>query len=225
MDINHSRRRSRGSLRALALNRAGRLTRGFTLIELLVVTAIIVIITGVILADNNRFGGVVQLQNLAYDVALSIREAQVYGISVAGLGASGNPFGSGYGMHFDVSTPQQYELFTDTAGSGIYAPSESIPPSPYAIESGYKIEALCVTPSGGAENCSAGKLDVVFKRPEPDAWISASVNGSETSCINNNAACESCARIVLMSPRGDLISVVVGSNGQISVGTAAQCDL
>ena len=65
----------------VALAKKGR-RRGFTLIELLVVVAIIVVITGLILANSNKFGGQTMLQNLSYDIALSLREAQVYGISV-----------------------------------------------------------------------------------------------------------------------------------------------
>jgi prepilin-type N-terminal cleavage/methylation domain-containing protein len=206
MDISYQRRRSRTGLRA------------FTLIELLVVTAIIVVVTSIILADNNRFGGVVQLENLAYDIALSIRQAQVYGISVAGLGGSANPFGAGYGMHFDMSDPQHYELFADTAGSGIYDPSENVSPSPYTIANGFRIASLCVTPPSGTENCNASTIDIVFKRPEPDAWISV----SGVSCIAESGACEEGARIVLASPRGDMMSVVVDVNGQISVQNGTQ---
>src|SRR3989344_4615422 len=50
--------------------------RGFTLVELMVVTGILVVITSLILANNTRFGGAVLLENLAYDIALSMRKAQ-----------------------------------------------------------------------------------------------------------------------------------------------------
>src|SRR3989344_1409035 len=53
-------------------------TKGFTLIELLVVSAIVVMLATVILSSHGKFGGQVLLQNFAYDVALSIRQAQVY---------------------------------------------------------------------------------------------------------------------------------------------------
>lgn len=197
---------------------------GFTLIELLVVCAIMIIVTSIILANNNQYGGQVLLQNFAYDVALSVRQAQVYGISVERFGSgSGSTFAAGYGMHFDSSLPTQYNLFADLDGTGIYDTSkaEDVSPSPYAINRGYKISDLCYTPSGsGSETCySSGggtpkTIDILFERPEPDAYIA--INGAQ--CYGAVAPqCESSARIVLQSPRGDTMSVSVEANGQIAV--------
>lgn len=193
-------------------------SRGFTLIELLTVTAIIVVVTAVVLANNNRFGGVVLLENLAYDVALSIRQAQVYGISVARFGPS--TFNAGYGIDFNLSSPNVYLLFADAVvPNGLYdCPSPGTSNcelvKTMAISSGYSIKSLCVTPSSGTETCSGvSRVDILFERPEPDAWISA----KGVSCILNTATCETAARIVVASPRGDNMSVVVDANGQISV--------
>ena len=49
--------------------------RGFTLIELIVVTGIIVVVSTLVLSSNARFGGAILLENLAYDVGLSVRKA------------------------------------------------------------------------------------------------------------------------------------------------------
>ncbi len=195
--------------------------RAFTLIELLVVVAIITIVSAVILANNNKFGGAALLQNLAYDVALSVREAQVYGISVKQTSAG--TFNSGYGMHFDITTLQNsetYHLFADVALSGIYMSGEDVSPSPYAIGQGFYIYKLCATPANGAEDCTPTKLDILFIRPEPDACIS--INGA--SQVNGSYVCSftyTGARIVLTSPRGDFMDVIIYSNGQISVQSDA----
>jgi prepilin-type N-terminal cleavage/methylation domain-containing protein len=187
---------------------------GFTLIELLVVIGIITVVSAVILANNNKFGGQALLQNLAYDIALSVREAQVYGISVKQNSAGA--FSSGYGMYFALATPGTYHLFADVAQSGVYAAHEDVSPSPYVIGRGFYISKLCVTPASGVENCTPTTLDIIFIRPEPDAWInptcSAGSNGNET-CTSLYTR----ARVVMTSPRGDVMSVVVYSNGQISV--------
>ena len=48
---------------------------GFTLVELLVTITIFVILTGVVLVNSNSFDNSVLLNNFAYDVALTIKEA------------------------------------------------------------------------------------------------------------------------------------------------------
>ena len=192
------------------------LDRAFTLIELLVVTALVVIISTVVLADNNRFGGVVQLEDLAYNIALSIRQAQVYGISVARF--QSGIFSAGYGVHLDSSpgNATSYVLFADvypTPPDGMFEPSDGELVSMTAISGGYQIEKLCAPAGSDEATCTAvSSLDILFKRPDPDAWISV----SGFSCLLGNT-CASNARIVLLSPRGDTMSVLVYANGQISV--------
>ena len=193
--------------------------KGFTLIELLVVTAILTIITSIVLVNNGRFGGVILLENLAYDIALSIREAQVYGISVRQFG-TGN-FGVGYGMHFLTSSPTTYVLFADAIESnGLYdgCPTEA---SCELVEStdiqrGYFIAGLCVPAGADEDSCTrVSRADILFKRPEPDACISK----EGASAISGNYACtgtQESVRIILESPRGDQMSVVVEATGQIS---------
>ena len=186
------------------------------MVELVVVTGIIVVVTSVVLVNNNRFGGVVQLENLAYDIALSVRQAQVFGTSVQRYGSEG--FSSGYGMHFDVNDPQHYEFFADVDRDGFFdSLDENVSPSPYTIRSGFRISGLCAPQGADAATCtgvsSATQLDIVFKRPEADAWISASGVG----CTYGAGSCAESARIILLSPRGDVMSVLVGANGQISV--------
>ena len=73
--------------------------RGMTLIELLVVMAIITILTAITIFDYNSFRSAVSTQNLADDIALSIRKAQSYAIGVKG---SSSIFSDGYGISFVV---------------------------------------------------------------------------------------------------------------------------
>lgn len=192
------------------------MSKGFTLIELLVVTAILTIISSVILVNNNRFGGAILLENLAYDVGLSIREAQVYGIAVRRYG-TGN-FDAGYGMHFSMSSPTTYVLFADAVSqNGLY---DGCPDSASCelvqstdIHRGFQIADLCSIPTGGGDEiCDLERLDILFQRPEPDAFISA--NGA--SGVANSAALQERGRIVLESPRGDQKSVIVEIAGQIA---------
>lgn len=186
---------------------------GFTLIELLVVTAIIIVVSTVILANNNKFGGRVLLENFAYDLALTFRQTQVYGIAVSRFSGNGS-FNSGYGLHFSTATPTTYVLFADaTTANGKYDPTSELVQS-FLITRGYSIYQLCAT-KAGVENCTYTSLDVLFQRPEPDAYISP--NGA--SCILTQSNCQDSARVRLISPRGDTMSVVVLTNGQIAVKT------
>lgn len=185
-----------------------------------------VVITSIVLVSNSKFGGIVQLQNLAYDVALSIRQAQVYGISVARFKGTGT-FDAGFGVHFDMSSDNDktYTLFADATVNGLYdCPTSSVSfqvseacewVQTTTMTGGNRITDLCVTPPGVSENCDGvEKVDVVFVRPEPDAWIST----DGISCTpQQQGSCQAGMRIVLTSPRGDEMSVVVDANGQISV--------
>lgn len=206
-------------------------TRGFTLIELLVVSAIIAMVSGLMLANNARFGGAITLKNLAYDIALSVRQAQVYGISVARFGDGAGRFDIGYGMHFSEANPRNYVLFADAGvqnglyDSGGLAGSELVAQT--TIDRGYSIVDLCAKPPGGVETCSLSQLDIFFKRPEPDAYISIegsplsfNASGNVTSTNLNERA-----RIIIASPRGDCMSVSVEATGQISVTNVPEASL
>ena len=97
---------------------------GYTIIELLVVFAIISVIMMITLFQYATFSSSTVLTNLTYEVALSIRQAQVYGLSVKGTtGGAAAPLSSatynaGYGIHLDAVHPSgnlitSMVLFTD----------------------------------------------------------------------------------------------------------------
>ncbi len=192
--------------------------RGFTLIELIVVTGIMVLISSLVLVNNNKFGGQILLRDLAYDVGLSLRQAQVYGISVRRFGADN--FSTGYGMHFELGSPTSYVLFADAVtANGIYdgcassAACELVEST--TISRGFYIKELYVGPADA--EIPVTKLDILFKRPEPDACISANgavtISAAGECTVNPNER----AHIILSSPRGDTHGVVVEVTGQISV--------
>jgi len=179
--------------------------RGFTLVEMLVVMAIFVILTTVTLANNSQFGGRITLETLAYDIALSVRQAQVYGIAVQRFGDTGSDFGRGYGVHFETASPATYQLFADTfSGDGIYNDGELVRET--TLRGGYRIVDLCIR-SNGTETCGIAELDILYKRPEPDAYIRA----------NSGAQLYEAGRIILESPRTDRKSILIEVAGQIAV--------
>lgn len=179
--------------------------RGFTLIEMIVVTGILVVVTGVILSGTSGFGGKITLRNLAYDIALSIRESQTYGISVRRFSSS--EFAAGYGIHFRTSSPTSYILFADVDGNGHYSGDSELVDS-FNIGRGFTISDICILASGaGDATCGSGKVDIVFIRPEPDARIRA----DDASTLSQRA------EIQIRSPRADVAYVVVEATGQIAV--------
>lgn len=92
------------------LKRKMNTVRGFTLVEMLVVLAIITIVTTVTLLSSTSFNRSVLLVDTAHTVALSIREAQFFGLSTRVFSGVAN---AGYGIHFDEDTPSMYTLFAD----------------------------------------------------------------------------------------------------------------
>lgn len=181
-------------------------------------TAIFVVLSGVVLANNARFGNVIILQNLAHDIALSIRQAQVYGIAVRRCDPSvtdlcdeiQQQFEVAYGVHFSKES-SAFELFVDVDNNGSYDDGETVLATD--IAGGYLIEDLCTTPSdGGGEDCSHEELDIVFRRPEPDACINGTFD-EDGDCVSP----EGRARITVVAKSDDAATVIVESTGQISV--------
>ncbi|MCH7529736.1 type II secretion system protein [Patescibacteria group bacterium] len=183
--------------------------RGFTLIEMLVSISIFAIITGVVLTRNAQFSGNILIGNLAYDVALSIRQAQVFGLSVREFEVGGGRFDIGYGVNFDGSISDSYIFFADLDDDQKYdSPLEAI--ETLTLRNGYTIANVCGVLPGGTRKCTAFSeilfLDVVFKRPDPDANINT-----------NLLEMYSRAEITVASPTGKERMITVWSTGQISV--------
>jgi prepilin-type N-terminal cleavage/methylation domain-containing protein len=174
--------------------------RGFTLVEMIVVVGIIALISAVVLTRTNQFDNAVLLKGVAYDVALSIRTAQNYGINVRGQ--QGN-FDNPYGIYFDMETgTTTYTFFLDQNGDSVYTPGEAL--DTYTLGRGFTVGRICSF-SGTTPSCDTplSNVSILFKRPNPDAII----NGGTLSGVG----------IELLSPRAGSWFVTVQSTGQISV--------
>ena len=183
--------------------------RGFTLVELLVTASIFVFMTALVVAKYGTFNQSVLLTNLAYDVALTIRTAQTYGVSVqAQTTGSTAFFNYPYGVHFDTSAGnnQNMVIFVDTNQNNIYDSSIDTIVASYSIKNGGTIVGAC----GGSGSCSGtGSLDIFFKRPDPSAVICYLASCTWTY-----------AQVVIQGPgTTDTRSVIIQQNGQITVGS------
>lgn len=165
--------------------------------EVLISVAILVILTTVILVRYQDFDSTVLLNSLAYDVALSLREAQVLGVSVRSDSGS---FDVAYGMHFTTDTPTTYLLFSDQNENGRYTAGEEV--STYTIGQDNAIVSLCAD-----GDCTLTTLDVMFLRPEPDAIIYTEPDAGGVGSVE----------VVVGAASGETRTVTTWTTGQISV--------
>ena len=184
-----------------------RYKKGFTLIEMMIVLGIFVLITTLLLSNQKKFGTNIEVTNLAYDVALSIRQTQTYGLAVKNSGLASADFTSAYGIHFDSSTPSQYIIFFDrldpNSGTRNYVMDSGEESEIYTLRNGFTISDLC------AGTCGLQKMDVVFVRPNPEAHITYT-NGGQTFSATD-------VYLKVKSPQGKIKWIRVLKSGQISV--------
>lgn len=183
--------------------------KGFTLVELLVSVSIFVFMTAFLVFKYGTFNHSVIVTNTAYDIALTIRNAQSYGLNVK-ASKDTNPatiFSHGFGAHFQKSAVAngEFYFFSDLDNDGLLTPAtEKITIS--TIKKGIIVDSILA--SCGGPEASYNSLDVVFVRPDPDAIIR--VNGSATP------RCQT-AKIIIKAPDGATKTIVVRSTGQIAI--------
>jgi len=185
---------------------------GFTLVELLVTMSILVVITSMILANYPGFSETLALKRTAQEIALTIRQAQVYGLSVREFGAGSGIF-PGYGVHFDIAgSPDTFVLFADANGNKSYDAGDGCGGlstecvQMFKISTGDKISKLCgdqqSSPPG---DCSLSQLDIVYLRPTP------------TVTLKSGSSAFSDVNVVVRSPKGEEKTIRVWLSGQIGV--------
>lgn len=207
----------------------------FTLIEMLVAMAIVFIMTGLSMANYNRFGREVELENATYELALNIRQAQFFGINRSEQFGQTFDDPQPYGVYFRLDGAEEgieddsFIMFVDDdvdryfdAADNTYSGGETCIANAsdeciniLSFARNNYISGICV--GDNESNCtdiqSVGngvpELHISFKRPDPDAVIYA----------NNVASPYGFARITMSSPVNGLgtKSVSVGAAGLISI--------
>lgn len=188
--------------------------RGFTIIEMITVIAIVVIMTGVVLANLPDFRERTSLELVAQEIALVIRQAQAFGANTRGANTTTFQFPS-YGVYFNLSavtiafqSSTAFRLFADANNpDGILSDSSGMtcatPLSEcrevYNLQGGLSITKLEICPSSGTCTDLSGPvhpLNIVFTRPNPEAKFLGETAGTDlcaTGC--------SYAKITLTSAR------------------------
>ena len=188
---------------------------GFTLIELLVTTGIFIIMTSLVLAHYGTFNNSTLLTNMAYDIALSIRQAQTYGVSVRTASATTDNYNAAYGVEFDMSHPYQFLMFTDQNSDGVYQSSSDLLANTYNIKQGASLSGICSGTDASHCTNSISLVDISFKRPNPGAILEY----CNSPCTSMTALTDPYLQIVVSAgDNSNTRYVVVRKNGQISVG-------
>jgi len=184
--------------------------KGFTIVELLVVFALMIIMSSIVVFKYRDFSDSMELHNIAYDVALAIREAQVFGISSRGT-TTQESFLYGYGVNFSTTLATDkygsYISFIDSIGNNLWFDTGTVETLKKTdFPNGYKIYELCSTPLSGVENCAPTILNILFQRPNVDAIIKSPTTTNDIS-----------AKIKLNAPSGRTAEVHIYKSGQVSV--------
>lgn len=198
--------------------------RGFTLIELLVVLAIIATVTTVALTSQSSFNKTLILANTAYDIALTLRSVESFGQGSRALGSVVNV---GYGVHFQQGTTGSFIVFADTwpvidmsctrpdcrQGDHFYSGTDTLVQT-YTLGNSVTVSNFCALSDTWYCASTGGltSLDIVFSRPNADAFITA----NSSTFVTYTAAC------LAVSAQGQSRFVSVAASGEI-VADAPAC--
>jgi prepilin-type N-terminal cleavage/methylation domain-containing protein len=215
---------------------------GFSLVELIVVIVIFTTISSMVIFRQSKFSSDILITNLAYQMALEIRQTQTYGIGVRGID---NPllinrFKYGYGIHLGVdslnrslvdSPPESsFILFADSYDSSNYPDGNDhvygeagVPAADdqgehletFKVPAGNKILDFCYG-SGSNLHChddsSGGPTTLDITFLRPEPNAHITIDGSPDTEYAGPVD------IILQSALGDKCKkIVILSTGQISV--------
>lgn len=176
--------------------------RGFSLIELLVTLAISILMVSAVLFRFDSFDSVVVLKSIAYEIALTVREAQVFAVSASG--DTSGTFDTPYGVYIDSNSPNNYIFFEDSNNNLQYESGTDTIIETYTMNAKYQVSDLCVN-----STCSKNSVSIVFQRPNFDPTITSSL--PETNPISATI------QVGMVDDPSITFSVLVGLTGQITV--------
>ncbi len=181
--------------------------KGFTLVELAVSIAIFAFMTAFLVAKYGTFNQNILLTNTAYEVALSIRNAQSYGINVRSTpkvsDAYSSDFNTGYFLFFLLADANHYAFEKGFAADGTFPNPATI--ATYTLKPGLKFTTF-MTGTDAAHLTPTPVLILGFVRPDPNIIISSGVTPNLLY-----------TEITIQGSNGDTKKIIVRRTGQISI--------
>lgn len=185
-------------------------------------SGVIILISVLLLLRQSSFNSSTILRSVAYSLALSVHQTQVYGTSVAGGLNSGTvQYASGYGLYFSNTSTSSYILFADYNNNGAFdAGSETI--EVFSITPGYRLTEACAKLSNGVNRCTGthdttgvsttASVTILFKRPNPDASFRTTISGENyTSAWIEVRSANNVARSILVTTAGQVSVQALGT--------------
>ncbi len=184
-------------------------SRGFGLVELMVSISIMTLISSVILVKNRSFNNALLLRNQAYEIAFTLRQAQLMAVSGnMETGARRNI----YGVHLNIAsaTNRQYRLFRDDlSNTNWYDATDATIGTIGLIDSNYMISSI----TNAAGTSLGNTLSVTFVRPNFDAIFKTSSATTVSGPININITPRDTSGYTTVPSR----RIEITSTGQITV--------
>lgn len=198
------------------------MNKAFTIVEVVISIAIVTILMTTAVLNYYTFNDNLALSSAGQEMAISVRQAQSYGLNVRESARYSGIFNYAYGIYFNpIDSPSDYYIFIDANANGLYEPGNGCGSvSTECIEritvrhrviitdicKDISTSVLCQSASG------ARGVHVTFLRPNPDAIINFTNPAGSINYANQVDA-----RIQLQSPRGRNMSVDIYITGQVSV--------
>lgn len=186
---------------------------------MLITLAIIAILSTVVIVRFSSFDSTVLLKSAAYDVASSIREAQVYSVSV--LGSSGG-FDTPYGLSFTPGSKEyNYFRYTGPIGATPRYDTDAMNVLPaYILDRSLVVADVCITTNSNTychsnDTNTLTRLDISFRRPEFRALFFAEALPSGVS--SNADITSAVVKVHSTIDTANVYTVTVGLLGHITV--------
>lgn len=217
-------------------------SRGFTLVEMAIVTAIFGILTAIVVFKYGDFTSNLLVTNMAYEIALTARQAQVFGVGARGYTEAGGEadFEFPYGVYFNLNDgssnvtneTKNFIFFVDRDNDQICDNSQPNNTSPCTCSTGdeclnrlslqrnIRITELKLSGTGGtactSDNGIETSVAVSFKRPSPEARIRRQTQPNKDFNY---------LQIKIEAPGASVNPsfVLIRKNGQISVSSKDVC--